>query len=257
MLINIDAVSKTYETRGGAITALEPLDLDIHEHEFVSIVGPSGCGKSTLLMILSGLIAPSSGVVRIDDRPVEGPHPKLGFVFQQDVLLDWRTVLQNVMLQCDIRRLDRTAMERRARDLLHIVKLSGFEHRYPHELSGGMRQRVSICRALLHDPDLLLMDEPFGALDAFTRDQLNIDLLKFWHETPKTIVFVTHSIPEAVFLSDRVVVMTPRPGRVEDIVTIDLPRPRRLAIRDSSEFGAYTRRITSIFESVGVLQEVA
>jgi NitT/TauT family transport system ATP-binding protein len=256
MFIEISAVSKTYGTRKGDIAALAPVDLDINEHEFVSIVGPSGCGKSTLLMIVSGLLDASSGAVRINGESIRGPYSKLGFVFQQDVLLEWRTVLQNVMLQSDIRRLDRKKMEARARALLRIVKLDGFENMYPHELSGGMRQRVSICRALLHDPDLLLMDEPFGALDAFTRDQLNVDLLKFWSETRKTIVFVTHSIPEAVFLSDRIVVMTPRPGRIEDVITVDLSRPRRLAIRDSVKFAEYARRITGIFESVGVLRDL-
>jgi NitT/TauT family transport system ATP-binding protein len=253
--IHVNAVSKTYESNSGDIIAIETLDFGIGAHEFVSIVGPSGCGKSTLLMILSGLLPPTAGLVVIGKQPVNGPYTKLGIVFQQDALLDWRTVIQNVMLQADIRGLDKTAMKLRAHELLRLVKLDGFEDKYPHHLSGGMRQRVAICRALLHDPDLLLMDEPFGALDAFTRDQLNIDLLRFWHETRKTVVFVTHSIPEAVFLSDRVIVMTPRPGRIEDVVTINLPRPRRLSMRDMPEFAEYTRRITSIFESVGVLRE--
>jgi NitT/TauT family transport system ATP-binding protein len=257
MFIEIAGVRKTYNSRTGTVNALSAVDLGIESHEFISIVGPSGCGKSTLLMIMSGLLAPSEGSIRIGGVPVKGPYTELGFVFQQDVLLDWRTVIKNVLLQADIRGLDRTAMEARARKLLKLVNLEGFEERFPYELSGGMRQRVSICRALLHDPELLLMDEPFGALDAFTRDQLNIDLLHFWHETKKTIIFVTHSIPEAVFLSDRVIVMTPRPGRVEEIVKIDLPRPRRLALRDTPPFGEYTRLITSIFESVGVLKEEA
>jgi NitT/TauT family transport system ATP-binding protein len=253
--IRVRGLTKRYGSRGGEITALDTVNFDVEAHQFISIVGPSGCGKSTLLMLMSGLLAPSAGAVTIGGQAVKEPYTKLGIVFQQDVLLDWRTVLQNVMLQSDIRGLNRTAMESRARELLRLVQLEGFENMYPHELSGGMRQRVSICRALLHDPDLLLMDEPFGALDAFTRDQLNIDLLRFWQETRKTIIFVTHSIPEAVFLSDRVIVMTPRPGRIEDIVSIDLPRPRRLSVRDTPEFGEHARRITSIFESVGVLRE--
>jgi NitT/TauT family transport system ATP-binding protein len=253
--INVDRIAKTYESNGRDIIALETVNFRIGAHEFVSIVGPSGCGKSTLLMILSGLLAPTAGVVEIAKQRVNGPYTKLGIVFQQDALLDWRTVMQNVMLQADIRGLDKTAMRPRARELLRLVQLDSFEDMYPHHLSGGMRQRVAICRALLHDPDLLLMDEPFGALDAFTRDQLNIDLLRFWHETRKTVVFVTHSIPEAVFLSDRVIVMTPRPGRIEDVVTINLPRPRRLSMRDMPDFTEYTRRITRIFESVGVLRE--
>jgi len=253
--IHVDGVSKTYESNSGDILAIETVNFGIGAHEFVSIVGPSGCGKSTLLMILSGLLPPTGGVVVIGKEPVNGPYTKLGIVFQQDVLLDWRTVMQNVMLQADIRGLDKVTMRTRAQELLRLVKLDGFEDVYPHHLSGGMRQRVAICRALLHNPELLLMDEPFGALDAFTRDQLNIDLLRFWHETRKTVIFVTHSIPEAVFLSDRVIVMTPRPGRIEETITIDLPRPRRLSMRDMPEFAEYTRRITSIFESVGVLRE--
>jgi len=253
--ISVANVSKLYETRGGGIVALEDVNFDVGEHEFISIVGPSGCGKSTLLMILSGLLGSSGGTVKIKEKRVAGPYTDLGFVFQQDVLLDWRTVLDNVLIQAQIRRLPTREMEARAKELLALVRLSGFENMYPHELSGGMRQRVSICRALLHNPDLLLMDEPFGALDAFTRDQLNIDLLLFWEETRKTIVFVTHSIPEAVFLSDRVIVMTPRPGRIEDVVTIDLPRPRRLAVRETPRFAEHTRSITRIFENVGVLRE--
>jgi NitT/TauT family transport system ATP-binding protein len=255
MFISIESVSKRFSSHGGAIQALSTVDVDINKSEFVSIVGPSGCGKSTLLMIVSGLTPASTGAVRIDGTTVTGPYTDLGIVFQQDTLLDWRTVLQNVMLQADIRHLPRAQMEKRARDLLTLVGLQGFEKMYPHELSGGMRQRVSICRALLHDPILLLMDEPFGALDALTRDQLNIDLLRFWQETRKTVLFVTHSVPEAVFLSDRVIIMSARPGRVEDIVEIDLPRPRSLSIRQTPAFAAYSERISRVFEAIGVLRE--
>jgi NitT/TauT family transport system ATP-binding protein len=255
MFISIDNVSKTYRSRGGAIKALDHVNVDIDQSQFISVVGPSGCGKSTLLMIVSGLIPPSSGAVRISGNVVAGPHTDLGIVFQQDVLLDWRNVLQNVMLQAEIRRLARPEMERRARKLLDMVGLTGFENRFPHELSGGMRQRVSICRALLHDPILLLMDEPFGALDALTRDQLNIDLLRFWQESRKTVLFVTHSVPEAVFLSDRVIIMSPRPGQIVDIVEIDLPRPRSLAIRQTMAFAECSQRISRAFEAMGVLRE--
>jgi NitT/TauT family transport system ATP-binding protein len=256
MFIAIDNVSKRYASgRGGAIQALSTVELGIGESEFVSIVGPSGCGKSTLLMIVSGLTPPSTGSVRIGANKVAGPYTDLGIVFQQDVLLDWRNVLQNVMLQADIRHLPHAAMEERARKLLDLVGLEGFEKMYPHELSGGMRQRVSICRALLHDPVLLLMDEPFGALDALTRDQLNIDLLRFWQETRKTVLFVTHSVPEAVFLSDRVIIMSARPGRVVDILEIDLQRPRSLSIRQTPAFAAYCDRISRVFEALGVLRE--
>jgi NitT/TauT family transport system ATP-binding protein len=256
MFISIDNVSKRYSsTTGAAIHALSAIGLEIGESEFVSIVGPSGCGKSTLLMIVSGLIPPSSGSVQISSTKVTRPYTDLGIVFQQDTLLDWRTVLQNVMLQADIRRLPRARMEKRARDLLSLVGLQGFEGMYPHELSGGMRQRVSICRALLHDPILLLMDEPFGALDALTRDQLNIDLLRFWQEARKTVLFVTHSVQEAIFLSDRVIIMSARPGRVEDIVNIDLPRPRTLAMRQTPKFAEYSERISRVFQALGVLRE--
>jgi NitT/TauT family transport system ATP-binding protein len=255
MYISVDGVSKRYETRTGPIEALSPISLAIQENEFVSIVGPSGCGKSTLLMIVSGLVPASGGVVRIKAEKVLRPYTGLGFVFQQDTLLDWRTVLQNVMLQAQVRRLDKSSSRSRAQELLRLVGLEGFEDKYPYELSGGMRQRVAICRALLHDPDLLLMDEPFGALDAIARDQLNEDLLRYRSEARKTIMFVTHSIPEAVFLSDRVFVMSPRPGRVEEVVSIDLPHPRPLTIRETPRFAELVGQIIRVFEAVGVFKK--
>jgi NitT/TauT family transport system ATP-binding protein len=255
MYISVEQVSKRYDSRAGPIEALAPVSFAVAQNELVSIVGPSGCGKSTLLMIISGLLPASGGAVRIKSSIVDAPYTKLGFVFQQDVLLDWRNVLQNVLLQAQVRRLDMASATTRAKELLRLVGLDAFEQQYPYELSGGMRQRVAICRALLHDPDLLLMDEPFGALDAIARDQLNEDLLRYRERARKTIVFVTHSIPEAVFLSDRVVVMSPRPGRIEEIVPIGLPQPRRLAVRESAEFGAHVGRITRIFESVGVFRK--
>ena len=255
MFITIENVSKTYDTRNGPIRALDTVDLAIRQNEFVSIVGPSGCGKSTLMMLLSGLVPHSTGRITIGGKPVTAPYTDIGIVFQQDVLLEWRTILRNVMIQAELRKLDRRKLEERARHLIELVGLKGFEGMYPHELSGGMRQRTSICRALLHSPPLLLMDEPFGALDALTRDQLNIDLLRFWQESPTTVLFITHSVSEAVFLSDRVVVMSPRPGRIEEIVEIDLPRPRRMAMRDTPRFVEYSRRIGSVFESIGILRE--
>jgi NitT/TauT family transport system ATP-binding protein len=255
MIIRVMDVSKRYDTRSGEIVALDAVNLGICEGEFVSIIGPSGCGKSTLLMIVSGLTSKSSGSVQISGGEVTTPYTACGIVFQQDVLLDWRSAFRNVTLQAEIRGMNIKAAEKRAHELLSLVGLEGFENMYPHELSGGMRQRVSICRALLHDPALLLMDEPFGALDALTRDQLNVDLLRFWQQTRMTVLFVTHSISEAVFLSDRVVVMSPRPGRVEGIIPINLPRPRRLAIRQTAEFNAHVQEITSIFKKVGVLRD--
>jgi NitT/TauT family transport system ATP-binding protein len=255
MYISVEGLSKRYDTRSGPVDALNPVSFDVEENEFLSIVGPSGCGKSTLLMIVSGLVPASAGTVRIRSNRVLGPHTGLGFVFQQDVLLEWRTVLQNVMLQAQLRRLDKQQSLRRAKELLRLVGLEEFEDKYPYELSGGMRQRTAICRALLHDPDLLLMDEPFGALDAIARDQLNEDLLRYRREAHKTVMFVTHSIPEAVFLSDRVLVMSPRPGRIEEIITIDLPHPRHLTVRETPKFAELVGRIIRIFESVGVFKK--
>jgi NitT/TauT family transport system ATP-binding protein len=255
MYISVEGVSKRYQTRSGLVRALDSVSLQVEENEFISIVGPSGCGKSTLLMIVSGLLAASNGRVRIKSEPVVGPHTALGFVFQQDVLLEWRTVLQNVMLQAQVRRLDKQRSLMRARELLRLVGLDEFEDKYPYELSGGMRQRVALCRALLHEPDLLLMDEPFGALDAIARDQLNEDLLRYREQARKTVLFVTHSIPEAVFLSDRVFVMSPRPGRIEEVICIDLPHPRHLTLRETPRFAEHVGRIIRIFESVGVFRK--
>ena len=253
--ISVESVSKSFSTRTGDVLALSQIDLGIKPGEFVSVVGPSGCGKSTLLMIIAGLIPASGGAVHVNGRKVTSPSSDIGIVFQRDVLLEWRTTLENVMLQAEIRSLDKQAATERASQLLAMVGLQGFENAYPNELSGGMRQRVSICRALLHEPPLVVMDEPFGALDALTRDQLQLDLLKMWQKSGMTVVFITHSISEAVFLSDRVVVMSPRPGRIEKIIDIDLPRPRRLAVRETSEFAAYAHEVTSIFKTLGVLRE--
>jgi len=235
-LIKIDNVSKSYITSREDILALETVNLDIKEGEFVSLVGPSGCGKSTLLMLISGLYPSTTGDITIDDEPILKPYTNLGIVFQKDMLLEWRSVLDNVLLQSEIRKLNRSDYEGTAKALLENVGLGNFLNRYPRELSGGMRQRVSICRALLHNPSLLLMDEPFGALDAITRDQMNIDLERVWEQSRKTVIFVTHSVPEAIFLSDRVLVMSPRPGRIVADIPIELPRPRTLYIRDLPEF---------------------
>ena len=253
--ITIDRVSKNFSSRKGVVRALSEINLNIRSGEFVSIVGPSGCGKSTLMMLVSGLIKASGGAIHVGGRQIDRPSSDIGIVFQRDVLLEWRPALDNILLQAQIRKMDMEAAEKRARHLMEMVGLTGFEDAYPHELSGGMRQRVSICRALLHKPPLLVMDEPFGALDALTRDQLQLDLARIWQETGMTVVFITHSISEAVFLSDRVVVMSPRPGRIERLLDIDLPRPRRLSIRDTHEFAAYSHEITEIFKALGVLRE--
>ena len=253
-LIAVSHLEKTYLTRSGSqIRALTDVTLDVADGEFITIVGPSGCGKTTLLRILGGLLSASSGSVELLGRRVSGPSRKVGMVFQDPVLLPWRTVLENVMLPVVVLRLDRRTHHRRALDLLALVGLTGFEDRYPHELSGGMRQRVSLPRALVHDPVLLLMDEPFGALDAMTREAMNLELQRIWRESGKTVAFITHSIPEAAFLGDRVVVMSPRPGRIVDVVTVELGRPRDLDMLGSDSFGVYTRKIRQMLGPRGWL----
>ena len=253
-LIVVSNLEKTYRTKGRALVqALGGLSLDVADGEFVTIVGQSGCGKTTFLKILAGLLARSSGEVALRGRAVDGPSRDIGIVFQDPVLLPWRTVLDNVMLPVQVLRLDWEASRKRALGLIELVGLGGFEDKYPHELSGGMRQRVALARALVHDPSLLLMDEPFGALDAMTREFMNLELLRIWREARKTVVFITHSIPEAVFLADRVVVMSARPGRITEIVSVDLPRPRDLDMMASDDFGVYTRKIRHLFDAKGWL----
>jgi NitT/TauT family transport system ATP-binding protein len=253
--VEVQNVSKVFLTSDGLVHALQDVDFTIAAHEFCSIVGPSGCGKSTLMLMIAGLEHPSRGQIRIATEPVTKPYTNLGIVFQRDVLLEWRTAIENVMLQIQIRRLKPDKYRDRAHRLLEMVGLGGFEDKLPSQLSGGMRQRASICRALVHDPPLLLMDEPFGALDALTREQMDRDLLRIWETDRKTVLFITHSIAEAVFLSDRVVVMSPRPGQVEEVLEIDLPRPRRPSVRREPAFQEYVRRIETTFRSVGLLSE--
>ena len=250
--IDIRSVAKTYETESADVQALSAVSLEIKRGEFISLLGPSGCGKTTLMMILAGLAAPSQGEVRIGGRKIEGPYTDLGIVFQNAELLEWRTALQNVLLQAEIRKLDIAKYTPVAKKLLEQVGLKGFEGRFPDELSGGMKQRVALCRALVHDPNILLLDEPFGALDAMTRDQMNADLQRLWLEKRKTAILVTHSIDEAVFMSDRVLVMSARPARLVEDIVIDLPRPRSLDIRHTAEFNAYTGRIWSRFKELGI-----
>ncbi len=253
--ISIQGVSKQFSGRSGLVQAVQSVDLNIQQGEFISVIGPSGCGKSTLMMMLAGLLPMSTGNIRIGGDSIDGPVKDLGIVFQQDALLEWRTAIQNIVLQAEVRGHDKAKAREEARSLLSMVGLEGFGDAYPHELSGGMRQRVSICRALIHKPSLLVMDEPFGALDALTRDQLQIDLLRLWLNRKMTIMFITHSIAEAVFLSDRIVVMSPRPGRIEAVISVDIPRPRRLAVRETPLFQRYMQEITQLFETLGVLKE--
>jgi NitT/TauT family transport system ATP-binding protein len=252
--IRISQVDKTYESRRGPVQALQAIDFDVARGEFVSILGPSGCGKSTLLKCIAGLEAVSGGRIEVAGARVEQSPENLGIVFQRDVLLDWRTVLDNVLVVAELRGLDPKPLRARATDLLRLFGLDRFADRYPWELSGGMRQRASICRALLVDPELLLMDEPFGALDAMTRDELNVELRRTWMETHKTIVFITHSVTEAVYLSNRIVVMSRNPGRIADIIEVDLPQQRPLSIRGEAEFSRYTSRIFGMFSSMGILK---
>jgi NitT/TauT family transport system ATP-binding protein len=253
--IRVSGVTKRYQTaRGGEVHALDEIDLAIDAGEFVSIVGPSGCGKSTLLMLISGLIPATTGAIAVGGTPVKGAVGNVAIVFQRDVLLEWRTVLANVLLPVEIKKLDPVSHRRKAQDLLRSVGLEEFEDKYPGELSGGMRQRVAICRALVQDPGLLLMDEPFGALDALTREQMRIDLEELWMQTGKTVLFITHSIDEAVLLADRVIVMSPRPGKIEQVYDIPLARPRGLAARSHPQFIAATQKITELFLSKGILR---
>jgi NitT/TauT family transport system ATP-binding protein len=251
--VEIRHVDKIYKAKRGNVTALKDVSIDIAKSEFLSVLGPSGCGKSTLLRCLAGLDDISAGSLTIGGAPVRGPLDGLGVVFQRDVLFEWRNVLDNVLLPIEITKGDKEAWRPKAMKLLDLLGLTGFHNSNPWELSGGMRQRVSICRALLTNPNLLLMDEPFGALDAITRDELNLELQRIWMADTKTVFFVTHSIAEAVFLGDRVVVMAPSPGKVEEIIDIDLPRPRDLNIRETPKFGQYVGHIRELFQNMGVM----
>jgi NitT/TauT family transport system ATP-binding protein len=251
--ISARGLSKTFQRRATATTALASIDLNVAQGEFVAIVGPSGCGKSTLLRLIAGLLRPSAGDVVTNGHAVTRPVTDIGIVFQNPVLLDWRTVLDNVLVQVELRGLRAAAYRERAVALLETVGLGDFLASLPRELSGGMQQRTSIVRALIHDPPLLMMDEPFGALDALTREQMRIDLEALWLRTRKTVLFVTHSIDEAVLLADRVVVMSPRPGRIEQIIAVDLPRPRGIEARQAAGFVEITQRITQIFLARGIL----
>jgi NitT/TauT family transport system ATP-binding protein len=253
--IRIDGVGKRFRRGKQETIALDDVNLELHAGEFVAVVGPSGCGKSTLLRLVSGLLPASSGEVLIGGQRVTGPRTDMGIVFQKPILVEWRTVLGNVLLQTDLRSMQRREYEDRARALLESVGLQEFVDVYPHQLSGGMQQRAAIARSLIHRPTTLLMDEPFGALDALTREQIRLDLESLWMKGRVTVFFITHSIDEAVLLADRVAVMGPRPGHIERIVDVDLPRPRGLAARKDPRFAAMVDEITEIFLSRGVLRE--
>ncbi len=243
-MIRLDAVGKDFATADGdTVEAVGEASLEIAAGEFVAIVGPSGCGKSTLLRLVAGLIAPSKGQVSIGGEPVRGPRTDVGIVFQAPTLLPWADILANVLFPLRLLGRRDAAGIARARALLEMAGLAGFEHRRPRELSGGMQQRAAICRALVHEPAILLMDEPFGALDALTREEMALELLRLLAARPATVVFVTHSITEAAILADRVVVMTPRPGRIADLVPVALPRPRDFRQVSTPEYDAVAERI--------------
>jgi len=227
-LIRVDGVSQVFGLRDDIVHALDDVSLDIGTNEFVTLVGRSGCGKSTLLRLIAGLVPASRGEISVAGTPVKGPRRDVAMVFQSPALLPWRNVIDNVLLPIEVMKLDKSRYRNEAGELLELVGLAGFERRQPHELSGGMQQRVALCRSLIYKPKVLLMDEPFAALDALTREELSLELQRIFSEHRTTIVFVTHSITEAVLLADRVAVMTPRPGRIAEIVTVDLPRPRSL-----------------------------
>jgi NitT/TauT family transport system ATP-binding protein len=246
-MIAVEGLAKEYASSGGTVNALDDINFTVADREFVAVVGPSGCGKTTLLKILGGLLRPSRGRLTLRGTAIEGPRRDIGIVFQSPVLFPWRTVLDNVLLPIDVQKLGRENNRARALSLLSLVGLEGFEHRYPWELSGGMQQRVAITRALVHDPSILLMDEPFGALDAMTRETMNVELQRIWTESHKTVLFITHSISEAVFLADRVLVMTPRPGRIIEDVVVDLPRPRGFEVMGEPRFVEYAQRIRRHF----------
>jgi NitT/TauT family transport system ATP-binding protein len=244
-MVRIAALKKTF----GELEAIRQLSFDVADGEFLSVLGPSGCGKSTLLMMIAGLIDPSAGEIRIKDAKVAGPRREVGVVFQSPVLLPWRTVLQNVLFPIELLKLPRRQYERRAMDLLRMAKIDEFSGHLPRQLSGGMRQRVAICRALVHDPSILLMDEPFSALDAITRDEMAIELQRIWQANRKTVIFVTHSIREAAFLSDRVLVMARRPATIIDELPIGLPRPRSIAVTEDEAFNRLVRHLRNAIEA--------
>ena len=239
-LLEVKGVFKLFKVNGNQMEALKNINLDIEENEFVCFIGPSGCGKTTLLRIIAGLEEPSSGEILIEGQPIKGPGPERGMVFQEYSLFPWRTVLDNVAFGLELKGISKDERHEKARQYLKMVELERFEERYPHELSGGMKQRVAIARALVNDPIAILMDEPFGALDAQTRNIMQSELLRIWEEEKKTVIFVTHSVDEAIYLADRIVIMSARPGKIKDVIRIDISRPRN---RTSPQVNAIRDRI--------------
>jgi len=249
--VQLADVDVRFRSKKRDVTALSEVSLDVAPGEFVAIVGPSGCGKSTLLKLVAGLLTASSGEVRLGGERVTGPRHDIGYVFQRAALLEWRSALRNILFQAEIRRMPSAQARGRADELIRMTGLTGFEDAYPHELSGGMQQRVALCRALLHEPPVLLMDEPFGALDALTREQMNTELNRIWRSTGTTVLLVTHSISEAVYLADRVVVMSPRPGTITEIIEVGLPAERDYGqTLGRPEFRAATAHIRDLLGAV-------
>jgi NitT/TauT family transport system ATP-binding protein len=252
-LISINNVNKVFGAGASEVHAFGPVDLTIEAGQFVSFLGPSGCGKSTLLLMLAGLLETTSGQISINGKPVLGPQTEIGIMFQDNTLVPWRTVRGNIELQLELRSLSLKDYAERVTSLLQSVHLEDFANRYPHELSGGMQQRAAFCQAMVHDPKIMLLDEPLGKLDAMTRERIRTDLQLLWMQHRPTVTFVTHSIEEAVQLSTQVAVITPRPGRIDKVIPIDLPFPRDLDVKNSSEFVRHVREIQEIFRGFGVI----
>lgn len=253
--LSIEKLSVIYASARGKLTAIQDLSLSVTNGQFVAVLGPSGCGKSTLLNIASGLLSPSGGLVSIQGKPVTGPRPDVGIVFQQPTLLPWKSVIENVLVPVQAMGMKVSEHMDRARSLIKMVRLEGFENHYPNELSGGMQQRVGIARGFMHDPQLLLMDEPFAALDAMTREHMTDELQSMWMQSGKSVLFITHSIPEAVYLADRVVVLSERPGTVVDVIEVPIPRPRTLETLSSPEFTSICNRLRMFFRAQAEKQE--